>query len=153
MKKLLLVVAGIGFATYYFGSKKVTEIKGVVDKLKLNVNGIRDLKISSGGLKFNIDLNIQNPTSQNLDLNTAQVVTLSKLKFFAKNGDFLGESFPNLTNIQIPANGSVNIPNLETFVKVSNFGNLLNNVLQLFSNPSNLKVSAELSALGQTYTI
>lgn len=153
MKKLLIGIAAIGLATYYFGNKKVTEVKSVVDQLKLQVNGIRNLQVSSGGIKFKIDLNINNPTDQPLNLNTAQVVTLSRLRFFANNGDFIGESFPNISDISIPAYGSINIPNLDTFVKVSNLGNLFNNVLQLFAEPSNLKVQAELSALGQTYTI
>ncbi|MBW1297822.1 hypothetical protein [Aquimarina litoralis] len=153
MKKLLLGIGAVGLAMYYFGNRKVTEVRSVVDQLKLQVNGIRNLNVSSGGIKFKIDLNIQNPTNQPLTLNTAQLVTLSKLRFFAPNGDFIGESFPNISDISIPAYGSISVPNLDTFVKVSNIGHLFNNVLQLFAEPSSLKVQAELSALGQTYTI
>ncbi len=153
MKKILLLSAGVALTVAYFGKKKVTEIKDVMDRLKLGVNGIRGIRLSSGGLNFKIDLNIHNPTNRDLVLNTAQIITLSKLSFYAKNGDFLGESFPNITGITIPANNSVNIPDLNTFVKVENFGNLINNVLGIFANPARLEVKAELSAMGQTYTI
>ncbi len=150
---MLLLIGGVAFGAMYFGKQKVTEIKNVVDALLLRVNGIRNFQIETTGVNFDIDLDITNPTKEGLHLSTGNLVTLKRLLFYSESGQFIGESFPNLSGIEIPARGSMNIPNLSTSIDISNIGNLFNSAIGIFIDPSKLNVKAELESLGKTYTI
>ncbi len=153
MKKILVVGGIFALAATYFGKQKVTEIRNVIDKLLMRVNGIHNFKMDTAGVRFEINLNITNPTNQALSLVTGNMITLKRLLFYSNTGEFIGESYPNLTGIEIPANGNINIPNLKTSIKTANFGNLINNALGVLINPSKLKVKAEIESLGKTYII
>ncbi|GAA4274956.1 hypothetical protein U6A24_12590 [Aquimarina gracilis] len=153
MKKLLLLGGAAFLASTYFGKQKITEIRNVIDSLILRVNGIRNFKFDLTGLNFDIDLNITNPTTENLNLQTGNMITLRRLLFYTDQGEFIGQSFPNLTGIEIPANGTINIANLRTHIDTGNIGTLINNAIGLFIDPSKLQVKAEIESLGKLYTI
>ncbi|WP_271770467.1 hypothetical protein [Aquimarina algiphila] len=153
MKNILLLVGGAVIGSMYFGKQKVTEIRNVIDALLLRVNGIRNFQLESTGVNFDIDLDITNPTEQGLNLSTGNLVTLKRLLFYSESGQFIGESFPNLSGIEIPAKGSMNIPNLSTSIDISNIGSLFNSAIGIFIDPSKLNVKAELESLGKSYII
>ncbi len=153
MKNLLLLGGVALVAVSYYGKRKVTEIRNVIDSLILGVSGIHNFNFAAGNLTFDIDLKIANPTNQALNVQTGNLITVKRLLFYSQKGDFIGESFPNLSSIEIPAHGSISIKNLATQINTSNLGNLINNALSIFTDANNLQVKAEIESLGKIYMI
>ena len=153
MKKIL-ITAGIGIALATMMSrKKVANTYTALKGLALKVNGISDLKIKSNGLQFNLDINITNTSPFALSVDSFGSVKLSKLTFKTINGTPLGDSFPNITNIEIPAGQTLQLPNVPTLIPISNIGGTINAMLSAFKNPDNLVVSSTFDTPVGQYTV
>ena len=155
MKKYI-VIGGLALAGYQLfkaGSNKLGSIQNVAKNLIVKIASISTPNIVDGGVTFNTNLSISNPTSEPLNLDGNSIVTISKIDFYTASGDFLGESFPNITGISIPANSTIQIKNVPTFVRVVNFGNLLTNAINIYLDPKQLKIVSTISAFGQKFKV
>ena len=150
---VILGVAALAYGAYRFGNNKIDSVRQTIQSLQIRVGSISNLGLADGGVRFNTNLTVTNPTNQALNLNAQEVVKISKIRFFTDTGQFLGESNPNITGIQIGPLSTITVRDIPTFVRVSNFGALLNNAIGLFLDPNKLKIKTELTALGRTYTI
>ena len=155
MKKYI-VIGGLALAGYQLfkaGSNKLGNIQNVAKSLIVKIDSISTPEIVSGGTKFDTNLSITNPASEALNLNGSSIVKITKIDFYTASGDYLGESFPNITNISIAPHSTIQVKNVPTFVRVVNFGNLLTNAINIYLDPKQLKIETTISAFGQTFKV
>ncbi|WDO13049.1 hypothetical protein MH928_17220 [Flavobacterium sp. WW92] len=143
-----LGVAVVGLAI--LGAAKVKNLADIFDKMSIKPVGIRKISfLNLSSTKFNLDVRLVNPTNQAFSVNGV-VATLTRLVIYYK-GKYLAEADLNISEIEVPANGSVvisDIPvtadNLAALEVLFDFGNL---------NMKNLEITATVSALGIEYQI
>ena len=153
MKKTLTIAAIVAGAIFVYGRNKVKDISSIFKKLQIKITGVKNLSIGFAGISLNLDIQITNPTSTPLLINTGGAATLKRLIYKDAGGNFLGESFPNLTEIEIPAGATINILDIPTTVMANNIGSTINSILDIFKNPQSLQVSAEIETPAGTYLI
>lgn len=155
MKKYLFLggLAYLGYQAFQFGNNKVSQVKNVVERLKVRVTSINNVKIVDGGVTFYTNLEVINTTAQGLDVQSNQIVSIRRINFFTEGGQFLGVATPNITGINLPPNQSVNLKSIPTFVEIKNFGVVLDNAIGLFLDPNRLRITTEITALGKTFTV
>lgn len=147
MKKLIIYAALL-----YGGFKLLTkkkQIEALKDFLQIRPQNIRDLKFVNNGIKMTVDINLINTSDMEFSMTGLGIITLKKLNFFTLEGSKVATAFPNITNILILPNSNTLIENVEA---IASLDNITGNIMQLFQNPE-LKTTAEIEILGQTYTI
>ena len=152
MKKTI-VVTGIALtALYYLGKNKAKAIlnnyQEAFRKLIYTIHQVQDIRLSGGQLTAKVSLHIQNNSTIDLTADTSGYITLKKLTFYTKSGNFIGEAFPNITQISIP----ISQPYISPFIPIQAPLNA-EVALELALDNSSIQVRAEIEALGQTYTL
>jgi len=142
-------LAATGIAVFSKG--KYGEYKNVINSLQFKIEKIKKVSFQNG-VTFDVDINIINPTNTAIDVPGKQLV-IKSIQFFAKNGNKLGVAQPNLSNIQLPANGSRLITNIPVQLSLSEIGENFSEILDIASNPKNIILSLEVEAFGQAFTI
>jgi len=152
MKKIILISSLILASGFFLSKEKVKNLiadyESVFKQLKIKLAGIRDLNIANSQLTARVILNITNPTSTDLGLDTNSYVTLKKLLFYTGSGKFIGTAYPEINNIQLPAGKILTTPEIPVIVPI-----VPDVLLELALNSKNLQVRAEIEALNTTYTI
>ncbi|PHS04363.1 MAG: hypothetical protein COA88_13605 [Kordia sp.] len=155
MKNIILISGLLLTAGFLFTKNKVKNViadyESIFKQLKIKLAGIKNLNISNGQLTARVTLNITNPTTTNLGLDTNSYVTLKKLLFYTESGKYIGEALPNISNIQLPAQQTITSPEIPVIVPLNN--NAINVGFELLTNSKNLQVKAEIEAFNTTYTI
>ena len=150
MKKALAILAAAGAGAYYFGRKTVDKYSDSLSKLKFKFIGLNNLKLRADGIYFNSDLQLNNESANNINIDTYNTAVLKKLRFYTKSKENLGEATPSINNINIPSNGCLTIKNIPTFIPVSHFGNIFSSAYEVFKYPKDIFIEIELEALGRT---
>jgi len=153
--KSWLIYGGMALAGFaLFGKDKLTGITSVGQKIQPKIKGIKNLKFGSGGITFNIDLELVNPTPVDLDVSSGNLVSLDKIQFFSKNGVLLGESTPNLKSIEVPANSGVVLTGIPVQISSTNVAELFSAVSAFASGgTSPLAYKLFFGALGKQFEI
>jgi hypothetical protein len=97
-----------------YGYSKAKKLKAIFEQITLSPVGFRNLKVSLKDIRFNIDVEMKNPTSDNFDV-SGYIASLKRLNFFYKGG-YLATAKPELNSISIPANNKVRISNIPVIV-------------------------------------
>lgn len=145
----ILIVGGVLTALYLYGKSKIDTWKSVLPKLKAIPTGISGINISGGKLKFNLDLTIYNPTTQ--EFNPDIITTLKKVVISDNSGRTVAEIGVNKSNLYVPAGGRETLKDLAVEIPIaSNFENL-QTLLTL--KASDFKARGVISVLGSEYSI
>ncbi|MFN3941483.1 MAG: hypothetical protein ACK4K1_02460 [Flavobacterium sp.] len=152
MWKKIAIVAGIlaliGGSSYTI--VKAGYLKEILEKMKIKVRWIRNIKIHLTNISFDLDIELLNNSPHDLDVTGAGLVKLTKLRMF-HNKAYLGESPINLTSISIPNRNSVILKNVPFTVSTKE---IMNNIITVSTiNPNNVTIEATISALGTEFTI
>lgn len=153
IKYLLIGGAALG-GLALLTKDKVTGIAAVAKELKVSVTKLKNIKLAGlQALNLTIDLQVFNPTPQNLTISTGKVLTLSKIRFFDRTGKFLGESYPQVSGIEIPAQSGLTVSNIPVVINLQNAGAVLNTLVDTALSQSQLQYELTFEGLGQTFTI
>lgn len=152
--KNYLLFGGLALAGFtLFGKKKLTGISQVAQQLEVKVKGIKNLKVTFSAIHFNVSIELFNPTDQDLTVHTGKMLTLRSIRFYDQSGKFIGESFPNLNNIEIPAKSGINLTSIPTTINLKNidaaFNSLVNNAL----NQQAMKYEMNFEAFGKNFIV
>ena len=160
--KNLLIGAGAvlvltAFGVFKWAKNKQEQAVTVFSNMRIKPVGIRNVKIQSGYLRFNIDLELFNPSNENLDISGFGVVNISRFIIYFKN-TLLGQSNLYLDNIQIQNNRSLTLKNIPIEISIINLLSILPDVPAIINELSSMKFNSftmkvEMNALGQFYTI
>ena len=153
MKKAI-ILGGIGIAALFaFGGKKVAQINNSFKNLRVKINGIKNLSFTGNSITFNLDINLINSGGIPIDVATYGTINLRRLIFKDSNGTVIGESYPNITGINIPAYNSVRFQSVPTSIPISNIGIAATTLLKSFSNPALLQINPEIETPAGIYLI
>jgi len=142
-------LAATGIAV--FSKDKYGKYKNVINNLQFKIEKIKRVSFQNG-VTFDVDIKVSNPTSTAIDIPGEQLV-IRTIHFFAKNGNKLGIATPNISNIQLPANGERLITNIPVQLSLSQIGENFSEILDIASNPENIILSLDVEAFGQAFTI
>lgn len=109
---IVLIIALALSVTY---SKAKALIK-IFEKITMEPVKISKLNVAISRISFNIDILLQNPSPEAFSVNGLGVATLKEISIFYK-GVFIAKSFVNMTEISIPANDQLIIPNIPVVVE------------------------------------
>ena len=154
MNKLLLIGGAAIAGLALLGKGKASTLGYVIEKLDVSVKKMRNIKIEGfSKLNLTVDVQLYNPTDENLTLTAGKVVRLVKMEFYDRNGRFLGESYPNVDGIQIPARSGITLTNIPVKLNLQNAGALLDAALSSAMSETSLVYRLTFEALGQSFTI
>jgi hypothetical protein len=146
-----LVLASLFFLTKDKVSKMLVDYETAFKQLKLKLRDISNVDISNSNLSAGVVLNITNPTTFDLGVDSSNMVVLKKLLFYTENGTYFGTATPEISTIAIPANQTIQTPRIPVLVPLN--GNLITLGIELMTNSKNIQVQAEIEVLGKTYTV
>lgn len=141
-----LTVAG------YFGKKKITDITSLKDKIQFQIAAFRNVKFQNGKVVLDVDVTVINPTDIALDVPGNNLV-LKTLHFFSKSGVKLGDANANTSDLALPAKSSRLVTNVPVMIDLNAVGNSFSEVLDIVSDPANMKIVADVEIFGQSFTI
>ena len=149
IKKILLASVIIG--GLYVARKFSTNI-GALNQLTAKIKAIKNLNIADGFINLKIDLNLTNLSDYNIGIDTLNLLSIRKLKFYnAKNRLLIGEANVNISNITLPSKETLVLADIIAKIPTNN---LLNH-LSLFSTNAgeNIKVVPVFNAAGKDFEI
>jgi hypothetical protein len=155
MKKVLIISALVLSSVVLLAKNKVSQVisdyEAVFKQLKIKLSGITNVKISNSQLTGQVSLNITNPTTTSVGLDTNTYITLKKLLFYTESGKFIGEALPNISKIELPAQKTTRLSKIPVVVPLGS--DAIGVGIELLTNSQNLQVQAIIEALNTTYTI
>lgn len=148
--KVILGAAAIAAGgLIYFGKGKYDK---VLNNLKFKLKNVKKIDMKKGIITFEIDVELTNTINQAIDI-PGNKITLKNLHFLSPTGAYLGVAHPNISNIQMPANGSRTITNIPVQLSLATIGNSFSEVLGVVSNPGSLQIKADIEAFGKSITV
>ena len=146
------IVLGLLTGVAIYSTVKYQKIKSSIKKLNIKISRIKSLKVTWDKIEFDLTFSIHNQTAQSIGVNSYKLLKLTQIEFYSKaNHSFLGTSNMNITNIQIPANGVIEIKDVPTSLPLQN---LLSN-LELFKEniQENLIIKLQFESLGKQFEL
>lgn len=155
MKNLGIFLAIGSLFVWAFGESKqmLSEHIEAIKQFTYKIRNISNLRISSGKIKFNLAIQLNNPSIKNFNFNSGNTITLSEIKFFNQQGNYLGVARPGLTSINLPANGQIEIKDIPTELPLNSVGNVFTLATNASSLSKNLKIKATIKVAGKTFKI
>lgn len=142
----LFIILGV---TVGLAINKIKKLKETFEKITIEPINVRNIKINSGNLNFNVDVLFINPTLNDFNVK-GYIVNLKQLKFFYK-GQYIATASAVFSEISIPANNQLIIKNIPVTAPVVN---VLQNIVNLIDfKAENLGVVAIVEIAGKEFTI
>lgn len=151
--KTILTVAGVAAAgSLLFGKNKIDGYRNVLEQMQFKIKSVKGIKLISGNVVFNVDLQLTNPT--NIPINVpGNKLVVKTLHFFTPSGKKLGVANPYISDIDMPANGSRIITNVPATISLDAVGSSFSEVLSVVLDPAKLKVTADLEAFDRSFSV
>jgi hypothetical protein len=150
LKKILLLsglaIAGISF----WGYQKVKKLQAIFDKMTIAPVGFSNVNVSLERIKFNIDVQISNPTDDDFDVSGSHFANLNKLQIFYK-GKYIATAETKITSVSVPHKNSIIFHDIPVMVSTKTALNNLVNFLNFDTN--DISVKGIVSILGNEYTL
>lgn len=150
VKHVVIGLSVLGFGAIYI-KERVKKLSEIMVKLIPVPTGIRNIRIEKWLLKFNIDVTLHNPTTEDFNPNGI-IVTVKRLDIKDKAGTLIGKVNINKNSVNIPAGGKYTLKDL--VVEIDSYGNLLNvNNLLKIKSIADIKADVVIGVLGSEYVI
>lgn len=152
IKSILAVAAVAVGSSIFFGKNKYDQYSQVLNNLQFKLKNLKNISFNGGKVVFDVDIELINPTPVAIDIPGEKLV-VKKLHFYTNTGKPLGIALPNLSNIEMPANGSRTITNIPVKLSLAEIGNSFSEILNIVLDPKQLKISADLQAFGKSFSV
>ena len=152
MKTILGVAAVAVGGSLFLGRNKINEYRNLADSLEFDITSVKGVKLQGANVVFDVDIKITNPTNVAVNV-PGDLLLVKTLHFYTPSGKKIGVAHPNISNIQMPANGSREITNIPAQVSLSSVGNSFSEVIGIVSDPNQLRIGADLQAFGKSFTV
>ena len=150
---LLLSAAAIGGSLFFLKSK-LDQYLQVVKNLQFKIKDVQVNIVDVQGeqIIFTADVELFNPTNISIEVPGEKII-LRKMHFKSSSGKYLGTAVPNLSNLDMPANGTRLITNIPASAPFSAIGVSISELAGLAANPENLNITTEVEVFGKIITI
>lgn len=155
MKKILAIGAIAATGLFFFVKDKAAHISKTLKELIVKVVAITDVKLNTGNgsVDFNTSVSIHNPSSTDLNIDTAGLISINRIIYKNLHGQTIGESYPDITNVSIPKGQTLQLDKIPTSIPIGIIGSALNTLLTTLNDPNALVISAEIKTPTGTYII
>lgn len=128
-----------------YGINKLTKSEAAVKKITVAVTGVNPPKIRNGALVFSVNIALDNPSRQVLNLKKPYVTIYT-------NGKEIANSIPSEERVQIKANDITKITGLNIQIPFTKLGVYAVNLLQGKIPKMQIEVEVKTEADGIIYT-
>ena len=146
----IIAIAGIGYVLYEIGKEKYNDFslgfKDSLDMIEYEIQGVSNVDISFSQkpkVTFNMDLKVINPSETDFTASGGGLINLKKIDVLSQSYNLLATVKPNMTELDLPPNGSTVLEDLPVEIPVSKLGNLLDSFitgLDVDKNQFNLRL-------------
>lgn len=103
--KNILIVSSLGIlAALAFGKRKVNQTQIILDNIKFKVHKIKGFKLNLPLINIDLDLRLENKSSESFNASTGNYINLKKLEFFTESGIKIGEAIKTINDINLQPN-------------------------------------------------
>ena len=111
-KKIITVVAIVMLGLSIYAYDKIKKLQAIFLAMTITPIGLpKKIDISTERLRFFIDIQIDNPTKNDLNV-SGYIATLTKIKVY-KKGQYIGVSTVNINEISIPHENKIVLHDVE----------------------------------------
>lgn len=115
---ILGAISFFGLGLMSFISVKKTQLKDVMQFLKVRLTSVHKFSINLNRLRFEVNLELTNPTRHNVSVKTYGIVR-PKVYRIIRNGRILATgSLQSVSELNLPAGGSFTFRNLEVILPI-----------------------------------
>lgn len=140
IKPIYLILGGLAvgaIALMSFTRTTQTQLAKIFEKMRLKITSVRNIGIRGGNLEANIDLTLQNTTSQHVDLSSGGTIKGKAYRIY-RNANFIaGGSLNNLSAINLSAGNQFTFKNISVEIPLIQLGQ---EALDLLGGFSSLKM-------------
>lgn len=153
MKKKVLAVVGISaLALGYYSIKKYKAAKAIIEKLVVRPKDIKDVRLSFEKISFTLSLELQNHTHFDLGFTTGSLIGINRIKIFTPTEILLADVDTDISAIELLANGSYTIDDLEVEIPTHSLLSQHGNITQYVTNNS-LLYELHIKAFGKEFSV
>ena len=152
MKKAIIGIGIFAVTAYYYSRSKINDIENIIPNLQPKINTLNAINFGPGIINLNIDLKLTNTTTSSFNANTGSALKLEKAEVFTPGGIKIAEAIKEVSNINLPAYGSVIIQNIDVAIFTENLESI---AIELITGDllNNLIINAHIEALGKKYIV
>lgn len=149
-KHIVITGAIIGVGIWWY-STKIDKWKQTMAKLKALPTGIRNFDINFKRMRFNLDVTLYNPTTENFNPDGI-IAVIKRIVLKDKNTRRIATIIVNKSFINLPAKGKFELKNL--LVEIPVLENLSNwQSLSSITGVKDLQIETIIGVLGKEYSI
>jgi hypothetical protein len=149
-KYIVITGAIVGVGVWWY-STKIDKWKQTMAKLKALPTGIRNFDINFKRMRFNLDVTLYNPTTENFNPDGI-IVVVKRIVLKDKNTRRIATIIVNRSFVNVPAKGKFELKDL--LVEIPVLENLSNwQSLSSITGIKDLKIETIIGVLGKEYSI
>jgi hypothetical protein len=107
---VLLIAAALAISI-----AKAKALVRIFQKITMEPNRVSNISISLNQINFNIDILMINPSPDAFEVNGMGIASLKEISVYY-DGVFVAKSFPNISEIAIPAENQLVLPNIPVVI-------------------------------------
>lgn len=134
MKRALVYIGIAAAGIAYIGRNRLGIVSNDLKEIQVRVSSIKVKGFNLQSINLLATVGITNPTGRDININSLGLVTLDKIEFFDKQGQFLGVGYPNITSLNVPAQDTIEVTNVPLQISVKNIGPVINTLIAAFTN-------------------
>lgn len=149
-KHIVITGAIVGIGVWWY-STKIDKWKQTMAKLKALPTGIRNFDINFKRMRFNLDVTLYNPTTDNFNPDGI-IAMVKRIVLKDKNTRRIATIIVNKSFVNVPAKGKFELKNL--LVEIPVLENLSNwQTLSSITGIKDLQIETIIGVLGKEYSI
>lgn len=149
-KHIVITGAIVGIGVWWY-STKIDKWKQTMAKLKALPTGIRNFDINFKRMRFNLDVTLYNPTTDNFNPDGI-IAVVKRIVLKDKNTRRIATIIVNKSFVNVPAKGKFELKNL--LVEIPVLENLSNwQTLSSITGIKDLQIETIIGVLGKEYSI
>ncbi|GIZ16627.1 hypothetical protein [Capnocytophaga catalasegens] len=119
---ILGLVAVLGGSMMNFVSGKVNQAKAVFEKIEIKLSTIKRIRIANSALKFDVDISLQNPTSQDFTASSGGLLKGRLYRVYLKEKLLIMGSLNDIEGINLPVGGTHTFKDISVSIPLIDVG-------------------------------
>lgn len=154
-KKALITLGLLATGLLVFGTKKYSQAKEVLNNLKVGIKKISNVRLTFESINFDATLTIKNTTNIDFGATLTSKIVIKQIRVYSPKGVYLGKANTNIFEIDLPANQTIELPNINFQIDLTQalneFGANFQNYIS--GNFNQLTFEIDIEAFGNLITI